>query len=376
MIDVRGDGDVQRPRSYFGSRKSRPKKQGRFKPLGLELVALLAMALVIWWLFTPPPDWVEAHYSRKVYPWLASKIVPLTSSVQLSISALLLLALPMLWLISLVVRFWHVTLLSWLFNGVWQLLVLCISLAASFVLLWGANYQREPIESQFALQVGPSSQADLEQFSSALLELIKRDSTAVRDTDKAMRAIGYSLAKLVEDTTGVYPTLPEKAKRLPKGLLLILGSASGVMSPWTLEPHVEGALPDVTYLAVAAHELAHVAGYAGEADADFVAALAGLKADDAFARYAVALRLYQEAVVQLPVDEQKAFNARLPEPARTDWEEALEAYNRYQPPKFIRDFQRRSYDSYLKSQGVTQGIADYSRTISLLLAAQKQGLVF
>ena len=80
---------------------------------------------------------------------------------------------------------------------------------------------------------------------------------------------------------------------MPPGTLLTFGYA-GIASPFTLEANLDGGLTSVSKVAVAAHELTHTAGFAREADTDFLSALAGLRADDPYARYAVALSFFCE----------------------------------------------------------------------------------
>ena len=104
--------------------------------------------------------------------------------------------------------------------------------------------------------------------------------------------------------------------------------------------------------------------------------MAGFRADNNFARYASALRLWQDAAWQLPSDQRAFFRNQLPEQARTDLEAMLEPYRTYQMPAWVKDVQRSFYNSYLQSQGVEAGIQDYSRTVDLIIAAQKQGLLF
>ena len=58
-------------------------------------------------------------------------------------------------------------------------------------------------------------------------------------------------------------------------------------------------------VATAAHELAHVAGYCGEADADAVGVLAGLASDDALARYATALAAFRRVCGALDESQRK-----------------------------------------------------------------------
>ena len=46
------------------------------------------------------------------------------------------------------------------------------------------------------------------------------------------------------------------------------------------------------------------------------------------------------------------------------------------PPEKYSQIQQDTFNWYLRSQGVSEGIADYSRTVKLLVLSQKQGLIF
>lgn len=341
------------------------------------LLGTLLIGLSVWWLVSSPSQaTVEALYSRSLYPTFAKLIVPLTNSVSLSLAGSLLLLLPLLWLLGLRIGWRRRESGSrWLLRSVWGTVVGAAVIFLLFVSLWGGNYQRLPIETLFALPDTLPIQDDLVVLTDTLMTTIQANVTAPRRHDVALASVAAAMQQLVFEITKVTPTLPEGVKRVPPGSLIRLGSASGVVSPWTLEPHVDGALPDISYVAVGAHELAHIAGFAGEADADFVSALAGLRATDGFARYAVALSLWRLAVVQLPPQAQRTYFEQLPNRAKRDLEAMAEPYERFQPPRFVVNLQRRSYDRYLKVQGVEEGIADYSRIINLLIAAQKNGLL-
>jgi hypothetical protein len=245
---------------------------------------------------------------------------------------------------------------------------------ALFVIFWGANYRRHPVEQLFGLVDQTLSQGDVETLAKSLQSIVEAKVNTERNLSLATSAIQTSLSDLYLTLSGVSITLPE-LKRLPPGWLILSGRASGVISPWTLEAHVDGALPDLAFIAVGAHELAHLAGFGGEADADFVSAVAGLKAKDDYARYAVALRLWWDVVATLPSDTQKAYLESLPAQARADLESMFEPYRRYRVPNWIQQLQQKSYNQYLKSQGVEAGITDYSRIVNLLVRAQKQNLL-
>ncbi len=339
------------------------------------LLGSLVLALCIFWALGPvSSQWIETIYSRKIYPGLSSLIMSITEALPFSLATVLLITLPLLWIIISLRSFQKRQSPWWLAYWLWRTLLALAIIYALFVIFWGANYRREPIEQLFRLTEQTTSQEDVEVLAKSLQTIVETNLNAESNMAVANSAIQDSLSNLYFDITGVSIILPE-VKRLPPGWLILSGRASGVVSPWTLEAHVDGALPEVSFIAVGAHELAHLIGIAGEADADFVAAVAGLKANDAYARYAVALRLWWEAVATLPAQTQKDYLENLPPKARADLESSFEPYRRYRLPNWIQNFQQKSYNQYLRSQGVEAGIADYSRIVNLLVRAQKQKLL-
>ncbi len=177
---------------------------------------------------------------------------------------------------------------------------------------------------------------------------------------------------LVERWQGSSPPLPRRVKLLPAGTLLTFGF-SGLTTP-ILEPHVDAAQPGPGFLAVAAHELAHCAGFCSEADADLIAAVAGLGASDAYARYSVALHLFRHFSSHLDPAEQAKAASALPDRARRDIEAMEAAVARYRVAP-LANVQREFYDAYLRSQGLEHGTREYSFIVRLLVAAERKGIV-
>jgi Protein of unknown function (DUF3810) len=338
--------------------------------LGHVLAALLFLAIILWNVAPPSSAWIEENYSRNFYQRIASILVPITSSVPFSISALLLVLIPITWLVWTMWSFRQHRFLRWL----WRTVLLAGILYAIFIFNWGINYGRESIETQLDLSTESFVEADLQNLVDTLGQIIQNNANAERDITKARDSLRSSLIETVETITGVTPVLPTWVKFLPAGSLIRAGNASGVIAPFTLEPHVDGALSEVHSLAVGGHELAHITGYAGEADTDFLAALAGLNSADPYARYATALKLWNDAVRQLPETQRTQAVAALPQLAREDLQAMYEPFQRYQLPLWIQNLQGSLYNRYLTSQGVEAGIQDYSRTTTLLLAAQRKGL--
>jgi hypothetical protein len=344
------------------------KKMRRFSVSLISSLVLL-VGILIWTLATPSSQWLEQSYSLGLYQTIASVLVPITNSVPFSISALLLVTLPVIWLIWTIQRFRRRQFLKWLRRTVFFALLIY----GLFIFTWGANYGRESIESQLGLDVATFTEDDLQRLITTLTSIINDNVATERNLETAKASLHTSLTETVATITGVTPTLPAWVKSLPSGSLILGGNASGVISPFTLEPHLDGALYEPYALAVGTHELAHIAGYAGEADTDFVAALAGLNANDPYAQYAIALKLWNDAVGQLPEDKRSAAFAALPEQARNDLNKMYEPFVRYRLPQWLQNMQTGLYNQYLTSQGVEEGVRDYSRTTTLLLAAQRQG---
>ncbi len=155
---------------------------------------------------------------------------------------------------------------------------------------------------------------------------------------------------------------------MPNGFVLSRGT-SGVGAPFTLVALVDKGLPDTALVYSAAHELGHIAGFCPEDEASFAGWIAGLNADDKFARYACALSAYSDLI-----DHKNAFEA-LPESAQQDLKKADDAYRKYRIGWFSR-ISWRTYNRYLQSQGVQEGVKNYSHGITLLIYAMRSKPVF
>ncbi|MBI4582926.1 MAG: DUF3810 family protein [Planctomycetes bacterium] len=347
--------------------------------LGAWLVLLVLLVLAAGWnLAPPPPEWVERFYSRGLYRWVAAVLVPLAEAAPFSVSA---------WAVALVILAGPaLLLLAWKRKrrrgwsraaaALWELKALAFASAAAylvFLALWGAGYRRQPLEERLRLGGGAATAEEMKSFLTLLRRVIERDLPLAPDRDgpRALAALRQALLETIKSWDGRPVPLPRRIKHPPPGFFLAFGTA-GMLSPFFLEPHVDPALPEVAALATSAHELAHVAGLSGEADADFAAAAAGLRARDAYARYAVALSLFRSFTAELPPAERRQFLSSLPPAARGDLAEMRRVSERYRVERLVK-LQGPVYDIYLKSQGVKHGVKDYSRALQLVIKARRQG---
>jgi hypothetical protein len=240
-----------------------------------------------------------------------------------------------------------------------------------FALAWGLNYARPPLESAIGYDQSRVTIAALRTLADRATREVNHYYT---DAHRAgFPAIGDMPAPLVaalhhvEERLGrPRPTVPGRPKRTLLSHFFRASGVDGMHAPFLLETLLNPDLTPAERPAVLAHEWAHMAGYAPESDASFVGLLSALRADPA-SRYSAWLSIFEQAVAQLPRGEQRLYVARLepgPQADRRAIGERLEAR-----VEVVARASWETYDQYLKSQGVDEGIESYSRVVQLLLGS-------
>ena len=157
---------------------------------------------------------------------------------------------------------------------------------------------------------------------------------------------------------------------MPKRSLLALyfrrAAVDGMTDPIFLEIVVNPDVLPVERPFVIAHEWAHLAGYAGESEANFIAWLTCTKGDD-LARYSGALAAYEHAASALSRADRRAL-ARLDPGPRDDLRAIAERYERSSP--VVRRTAQDVYDKYLRANRVQEGIASYDAVLRLIVGSR------
>ncbi|MBN1441171.1 MAG: DUF3810 family protein [Planctomycetes bacterium] len=337
---------------------------------------------MLWTLCPPPAGVVDAVYSRTVYRLLAAVLVPVGDLVPFSLSLLALLLFTLLLpglLLWRALRLWREkadrAVRTWCAFAARTAIVWVVVGYSGFLLLWGGNYQRLPIEETLALGDEPVEAADLEALAEDFVTVLETEALAPQkpDVDGALLAVRDSLARRIDQWYGAAPRIPRRVKTLPRGWLLTFGTSGVTLIPF-LEAHVDGALPDPLLVAVAAHELAHSAGLARESDAELAGLLAAWTSGNAFARYAAALIGYSRCCWQLSSEVTRRLTPRVPDRAKEDLAAMVRITQTYRIPSLSR-LQSKVYDIYLRSQKVEDGIRNYSKAVTLLARARRRGLL-
>jgi hypothetical protein len=325
----------------------------------LIVLAAIAVALV-----PLPASFVEERYSQGVYPLLQRAM---TSASNLVPVALLDLAGGLLLLAAMiaVVRRWRTfgagAALRWSARaGV----VTAAALYLVFAMVWGFNYRRVPLENKLEYDAGRVTQVDVSRFGQTvlgevnMLAGIDRGGTPL---DALERAFVDAQARLGATRAAVVG--------YPKRSLLVpyfrRAAIDGMTDPFFLEIIVNSDVLPFERPFVVAHEWAHLAGYADESEANFVAWLTCVGAADPEARYSGWLAAYQHTVGALPRDERRALNAALHPAVAADLRAIAERLGRATP--VIRNAARNAYDTYLRANRVEEGIESYGAVLRLML---------
>jgi Protein of unknown function (DUF3810) len=340
--------------------------------LALRLViVLLAIGVA---LVPLPEPLVEQYYADWLYPALQARLTSWSNETSVSLFDVFAGVLGVLfvlgWLRALrgAVRrrsLWPVL------GAFGQTVTLAAGLYLWFVLVWGFNYARQPLETVIGYD---SSRVTPE----ALRALADRASDEVNRRYAEAHAAGFPTAgemppplvtamHEVEQRFGrPRKTTPSRPKRTLLGVFFRASGVDGMHAPFLLETLLNPDLTAPERPAVLAHEWAHLAGYAPEDDASFVGLLAALRADSA-SRYSAWLALFHDVVGQLPQSEQRRLIAKLDAGPRAD-REAIAARLESRV-ELVSRVSWQTYDQYLKSQGVREGIQSYSRVVQLILGS-------
>ena len=254
-----------------------------------------------------------------------------------------------------------------------------------FLLLWGYNYARIPIQDQLELEVPESMDYDaiwkeaqyIKKTCIQWRDKIPGSDTNALDLDfyppnleKIMR---NSLEKVLQKYH--YPTEARVRGRFlqPNGILLRF-SSSGVYFPFTGEGHVDNGLHIITKPFTMAHELAHGYGFGSEASCNFLGFLACIHTQDypaiQYSGYLMYWRYVYGALMEFMTEEEYLSEfATISRGMNHDIGAIHWQQDQYAP--FIPFLQPAIYDVFLKLQGVKEGIKSYNRMVMLVASWRK-----
>lgn len=333
----------------------------------VTIVAALAAAL-----FRPGRLTVENVYGQRAYPIIQANLTAFSNSVPVALFDVALVIV-----VLVVIALWVTRIRGARkrrLRAAGTALVSTLTIAAVvylwFLLAWGFNYARQPLESRLpydASRITPSAVRALAEY--AIAEANRTHAAAHAAGFPAVNAIPPTLVTALQEVERELGRSRTTVIARPKYSLLTpffrASSVSGMCAPFFLETLINPDLTGPERLYLLAHEWAHLSGFAPEDDASFVGLLAALRAGPA-AEYSAWLELAFTAIGQLQPVTQKVVMQNLADGPRRD-QQAI--YERVVGARIevVDRAAWRTYDQMLKSQGVEEGVASYSRVVQLLL---------
>ncbi len=226
-----------------------------------------------------------------------------------------------------------------------------------FLATWGLNYRRAPLIEKLAFdpsRVTRAAATRLGDDNAATLNSLYARAHASPVSLAALAAAFQDVTRSLGATRSVVPGRPKST--LLGGYFHEIAVA-GMTDPFFLETLIAPDLLDVERPFVIAHEWAHLAGYADESEANFVAWLTCRRSDET-ARYSAALALIGYA---RPAQLKEALDIG----PRSDIYAMSYRYSRTN--ETLRLAARQGYDKYLKANRVERGVESYDAVVQLIL---------
>jgi hypothetical protein len=337
-------------------------------------IALIGMAATAA-LAPLPRGLVEEWFSTGFYPRLQRAVTPVSN------------VLPLAWLDVL-----SVVAIAWVLSTWWRalgagrpgrvvriaraLFAMTVALAGVyllFLLIWGFNYRRLPMSARLTLS---STTPTTEAVASLAQDVaVRLNGMYAPAHNYGFREAAWMNPRMKEAFTEVQslladapPAVPGRMKASIFGPFFRWTAVDGMINPFGLEVLANPDLLPIEQPFVAAHEWAHLAGYADESEANFVGWLTCIRADPA-SQYSGWLYLYWQIAGELPPAERSKIAETLTAGPRDDLSAIAARLRRGDLPA-LRRASWMMYDRYLKANRVEAGVRSYGDVVTLILRAR------
>jgi Protein of unknown function (DUF3810) len=324
---------------------------------GWRVVYALAIAAA---LAPLPRGMVERWYSQAAYPAIQHTLTPLSNRVPFAIfDAICLAAIAALgvtaWRARRETR-WRATLrvLRAIARG-------AAVMYLAFLATWGLNYRRVPLTDKLAFDASRVTDEAASVLALRTVESLNRLYLRAHARPTSLSALAASFDDAHRALGSREAVVPGRPKQTLLGGYFHYASIAGMTDPFFLETLIAPDLLDVERPFVIAHEWGHLAGYADESEANYLAWLTCLRGDER-AQYSAWLALLGDLQPFVPK------GARLDGGPRSDLFALRFRYARTSP--VLRAAARESYDRYLKANRVERGIESYDAVVQLILGTE------
>lgn len=245
-----------------------------------------------------------------------------------------------------------------------------------YVLNCGINYNRISFSNSADIQAVEYTADELTEICRWLtVEVNDRADKMNRDEAGVMQLTGATSTEAVVVMEALGEDYPELAGYYPKpkGLIfpwiLSIQQLSGVYSPFTIEANYNSSMIDYQVPFTACHELSHLRGFMQEEEANFIAFLACVNADDEQFQYSGFLSGWSycmNVLYQVDYEAWEEVRAELAATVELDLTANREYWLQYDGR--VAEAANQINDTYLKANGQESGVKSYSQMVDLIAA--------
>ena len=367
----------------------RLKQKGILRPYTIVTAILFGCAVLIYVLarFSTPFAEFWARYPSQGLRFIFAK---LTTWIPFSLAEALILSLPVLAAAYVIYSnramnrsdspraFW---------NCLMPLIFAIFLLLSYFCLAFGPCYFRNGLDENLGFSreaVSAEELRDCAVWLSSEIEAIEDQIAYGASGQSYMPYSYYEMTDKLNDAFAAYAAEADyissfraSVKPVVLSVPMTYTHISGVYTFFTGEANVNVNFPDFCTPYTTAHEMSHQRGIAREDEANFVAFLVCMESDDVYIRYSALVNLLQYVSSALNRADRElyaqVYRSHYPAALRAE----LSAYS-----KFFDEYRQSTAstvvgavnDTFLQSQGQTQGTQSYGLVVDLFVAYYKAEL--
>ncbi len=364
-------------------KEAKPVKLPFFSKLLYLLGAISLVLYLLFYLFEGFADW----FNLSVSPMFRRALAYLTNWLPFSVAEFLILLIP-LWSILLILVAKRKYCGSWRDAGIF-LGILGSGVSLVFVLfVWtfSAGYQGIPLEEKLGIDRTKVSKEELFGTAELLAKELEGLEEEILYLPDGSSMMPYSYREMNDKILSAYERASEKYDFIRsfsseiKPVMLSEGMSythiTGVYTFFTGEANLNVNFPDYTLPFTAAHELAHQRGIAREDEANFVAFLVCLAAEDPYIRYSAILNVYEYFTSPMASADRARYSklyATLPVGIREEMKAYSRFFDKYRD-NVAASVSQATNNAYLQMQGASAGTKSYGMVVDLTVAFYRESL--
>lgn len=362
----------------------------KFKYLSL---LLFPIALFINYLSSKFPGLVDKYYSSYINKYMVTTLSKLSGIFPISlyeVTMYIIVSCIVIVIIRIIIAIAKdkKIVFSLVKNYILNILSIVSIIYFLFIILWGINYNRTPLETIIIANYNKTNNENILTKKHSVDDLINLYNYLIDNANETRKEVSENKHGIMTCNTPYKETIsraqlgidnidyfiPQLSgdystpKYVLSSKLMCYTGITGIYFPFTGEANINIAVPDLYIPSTTLHEMAHQRGFASEDEANFIGYLASINHPDAdfkYSGYILALNHTANALYKVDYNSYKNLSKRISTSVLMDLKNNQEFWKKYEGK--VDEISSKFNDSYLKANGVKDGSASYGKMVDLLL---------